>query len=142
MPVISGKGIGRRKPLFEDFSIPAPPSASGDGGLTLRDLVEFVVREEVKAFQQRQVDRRFIRALTAREIDAAAEKGKVDSGGSDVEPQAVDAEAAVGTALQAFEDGLYLIAIDDRQEPNLDAQVFIRPDSRITFIRLTLLAGG
>lgn len=39
MLVIEGKALGRRKPLFEGFSVP-PPGDLGDGGpLKLRDLV-------------------------------------------------------------------------------------------------------
>jgi hypothetical protein len=105
-------------------------------------VIEHVVREEVAAFQGRQQDRRMLRALTARQIEEAAEQGKIDSGGSEIEPQEVNADAAVGTAIQAFEDGLYFVVVDEQQIQEIDAQVFLRPESRITFIRLTLLAGG
>ena len=40
------------------------------------------------------------------------------------------------------EDGLYLVIIDEDEQKSLDAQVFLQEDSRLTFIRLTLLAGG
>jgi hypothetical protein len=142
MLTISGKSIGKRKPLFADFSVPPPPGLRGDGGATLRQVIEHVVREEVAAFTKRQQDRVIYRTLTARQIEEAAQRGKIDSGGSEVPPQEVDTDAAVGTALQAFEDGLYLVVVDDQQGKALDQQVYLRPDSRITFIRLTLLAGG
>ncbi len=142
MLTISGKSIGRRKPLFADFSVAPPPDLRGDGGVTLRQLVEHVVREEVAAFRQRQQDRVVFRALTARQIEEAAQRGKIASGGSEVPPQEVDTDAAVGAALTAFEDGLYFVVIDDQQAKQLDQQFFLHPDSRITFIRLTLLAGG
>ena len=45
-------------------------------------------------------------------------------------------------ALQAFEDGLYLVVIDDVEYRDLEKQVFLKDDSRITFIRLTMLTGG
>lgn len=143
--LISGKAIGRRKPLFADWSIPIPPEWSeyeGSGGLTLRDLVTRIVREEVIAFSKRQHDRRLLRALTANEIEAAAEKGKIQMGESEVGLQNVDADQAVGTALQSFEDGIYLVVIDEVEQKHLDSQVFLTADSQITFIRLTLLTGG
>ena len=143
--LISGKALGRKKPLFSDWSIPIPPEwndGGGDGGLTLRDLIDRIVRDEVKAFRKRQHDRQFLRALTAAEIDAAAEKGKIQMGESEVGIQAVDEDQAVGTALQAFEDGMYLVVIDDVEQTHLDQQVYLTEDSRITFIRLTLLSGG
>ena len=77
-------------------------------------------------------------------VDAIAgkEAGKVEAGGSDVEPQEVDEDEAVENAIQAFEDGIYLVSIDDQECRELDSQVFLQDDSRLTFIRLTLLAGG
>lgn len=140
---VSGKAIGRRKPLFEDWSIPILPEwDDGDGGITLRDLIERIVLEEVSAFRKRQIDRQFIRALTAAEIQDAADKGKVEMGGSEAELQQVDEEQAVATALLAFDDGMYLVIIDEVEYRDLDQQVFLQPDSRITFIRLTLLSGA
>ena len=141
MLTISGKALGRKKPLFADWSIPLPPDLGDGGTLTLRELIERVVRAEVEAFKQRQQERRLVHALTARDIEAGAAKGKVDMGGRDV-GQRVDAEEAVGTALQAFEDGLYLVVVDGVEQRSLDSQVFLNPDSRVAFVRLTMLAGG
>lgn len=142
MLTISGKSLGVKKSLFADFSLPLPPGLQGDDGVTLRRLVEHLVREEVAAFQKRQREGRMLRVLTTRDIVEGAEKGKIFSGGSEIEPQAIDPDAAVATALQAFEDGLYLVVLDGQQQRELDGQVFLQPDSQITFLRLTLLAGG
>lgn len=139
---ISGKAIGRRKPLFADWSVPIPPDFDGDGGTTLRDLIERVVRLEVSAFRDRQYERQFLRALTAMEIDTAAEKGKIEMGGSEVGIQEVDEDRSIAAAWQAFEDGLYLVVIDEVEQKSLDQQVYLQTDSRITFIRLTMLSGG
>src|SRR5438067_6409848 len=108
MLTISGKALGCKQPLFADFSIPLPPELSDGGALTLRELIERVVRAEVDAFRQRWQAQRLVRALTAREIEAGVDKGKVDMGGRDARQQ-VDVDEAVGTALEAFEDGLYLV---------------------------------
>lgn len=142
MLTVSGKALGRKRPLFSDFSVSPPPGLEGDDGVTLRNLIDHVVRAEVEAFRQRQRDRIELRVLTAREIDEGLEKGKIEAGGSEVGLQEVDVEAAVGTALQAFEDGMYLVVVNEHQQTALDRQVFLRPDSRVTFVRLTLLAGG
>jgi hypothetical protein len=141
MLTVTGKALGRKKPLFADWSIPLPPELRGDG-TTLRDIITHLVRREVRAFKDRQEERRVFRALTAREIAAGVEKGKVEMGGSEVPVQAVDEDAAVATALQAFEDGLYLAVIDEQEQKSLDSQVYLQTDSRVTFVRLTLLAGG
>jgi hypothetical protein len=122
--------------------MPFPPEWSDAGGITLRDLIDRVVRAEVQAFRQRQAERRIFHALTARQIAAAAEKGKIDSGGSEVPEQAVDEDEAVAVACQAFEDGIYLVVIDGEDHRQLDREIDVEPDSRVTFVRLTLLAGG
>jgi hypothetical protein len=138
---ISGKALGRKKPLFADWSIPLPPELGGEG-TTLRDVISRVVREEVAGFQKRQAERGVLRALTTREIAAGVEKGKVEMGGRETPAQPVDVESAIGTALQAFEDGMYLVVLDGEECRELDRQVYVKPDSQITFVRLTLLAGG
>jgi len=142
MITVSGKALGRKKPLFADFSVPLPPDWSDGEAVTLRNVIDRIVRNEVVAFRQRQQDRQLLKVLTAEQIDAASETGKVLSGESEVKPQEVDEEVAVGVALQAFEDGIYLVAIDGTERRRLDEQVYLRPDSRLTFIRLVLLAGG
>ncbi len=147
MLTITGKAIGRRRPLFEDFSVP-PPNDRGDGGpLTLRELIAHVVRGEVAAFEERQEARRLDRVLSPQQIDEAAARGKVDAAGRDPKlgpaPKVdVDVESAVAVALEAFIDGLYLVAIDGLEYRDLDAIVRLEPDSRLTFIRLTFLAGA
>jgi hypothetical protein len=142
MITISGKALGKKKPLFADWSIPFPDDLTGAGGrLTLRDLIGRVVRAEVDAFRQRQEERRLVRALTATDIAKGVAKGKVDLGGRDLR-QEVDPDEAVATALQAFEDGLYLVVVDGEEGRSLDKELHLQPDSRVAFVRLALLAGG
>lgn len=145
MLTIQGKSLGRRKPLFEDFSIP-PPGETGDGGpLTLRELIAHVVSNEVAAFERRQQARRLDRVLSAAEIERGAERGRISPEGRDPKLPAaakVDLDAAVATALEGFSDGLYLVIIDDLEYRDLNAIVHIEADSRITFLRLTFLAGA
>jgi hypothetical protein len=141
MLTISGKALGRKKPLFADWSIPFPPDLGDGGSITLRDLIGRVVRAEVEAFKKRQQERLLFRALTEKQIQEGATKGKIESGGSDLN-QKVDADEAVATALEAFEDGLYLVVVDEQEQRSLDAQVFLQPDSKVAFVRLVMLAGG
>ena len=142
MLTVSGKTLGKKKPLFADWSVPFPPDLSSEGDrLTLRGLITRIVHAEVEAFQQRQEERRLVRALTASDIEKGVVKGKIDMGGRDLK-QKVEPDDAVGTALQAFEDGLYLVILDDEEQRRLDEEVQLQPDSRITFVRLAMLAGG
>lgn len=139
---ISGKAVGSRRPLFADYSIPIPPECSHEGGLTLRQLISRVVRNEVEAFRERQIERQVFRVLTARQIEEGVEKGKIEMGGSEVPIQIVNDDEAIAVACQAFEDGLFLVVIDGNDYREIDREVFLQPDSRVAFVRLTLLAGG
>ena len=142
MLTISGKTLGTRKLLFADWSLPCPPESQGDGGLTLRELLARVVRSETQAFRERQEQRQLLRALTSRQIALGVEQGKIESGGSEVPWQSVDDEQAVAIACQAFEDGIFLVVIDGKDQRELDREIHLQADSRVTFVRLTLLAGG
>ena len=141
MLTVSAKAVGRKKPLFEDFSVPPPSAVANGQPVTLRDLIGHVVRAEVAAFKQRQAERRLLKALTAKQINDALAAGKVQSGDSDLN-QDVDPEQAVATALEAFADGLFLVVIDETEVKELDSVVTLTPSSRLTFIRFTMLAGG
>src|SRR4051794_37669121 len=138
---ITGRALGKKKPLFADWSIRLPPDLGDGGTRTLHDLIAHVVRMDVAAFKQRQHERRLLRALTASDIEHGVVRGKISSGGSALD-QKVDPEEAVRTALEAFADGLYLVVVDGVEQRDLDGQVFLRPDSEIAFVRLAMLAGG
>ena len=140
--IVIGRSLGQKKKLFADWSIPVPPEFTEGAPVTLRQLIEKIVRVEVAGFQQRQQDRQFIRVLTSRQIDEGTAAGKIESGSTEVPVQEVDPDSAVATALQAFEDGLYLVAIDGTEQRSLDQQVYVNEESQVAFIRLTLLAGG
>lgn len=139
---VSGKSLGSRRPLFADFSVPLPPDDFGGGeGLTLRELITLIVAAEVRAYEQRREERRLDRVFTAARIEGDLQRGRVSPEGR-ASPPAPPEEEAVAAALLAFEDGLYIVAIDGEEKRELDAQVFLRADSRVTFIRLVFLAGA
>ena len=139
---ISARVMGKRQPLVPDWQVPWPPEEHDSGEpVTLRQLIARIVRQEVAAFQGRQADRRMVRLLTERQIADGLARGRVEAGGRDLS-QRVDPDEAVGTALQAFEDGLYLVMLDGEEQRELDRQIFLQAESRVIFIRLVMLAGG
>lgn len=138
---VSVQALGRKKPLCDAFAVAPPPGVSAGTPTTLRDLLGHVVRGEVAAFADRQADRRLFKALTATQIDAGLAAGKVSAGGSELD-QKVDADAAVATAVEAFADGLFLVFVDDTEVKTLDAALPLTAGSKLTFLRLTMLAGG
>jgi len=138
MLTIEAKAIGQRKPLLSDWSVPAP-----EGATTLRQLLDRIVRAEVDAFHNRQDDRRLFRVLTAKQVADGAAKGKIVTGlHEEATPTQVNPDEAVVIAVQAFEDGMFLVVIDEVEQKELDRELLLKPDSRVTFIRLSMLAGG
>ena len=98
--LIETRLLGRKRRPLDGWTVPTPPGTweRGEGeGLTLRELISRVVREEVRAFERRAQARRLLRVLSESEITEAAARGKVDSGGRTLD-QPVEAEAAVGAA--------------------------------------------
>ena len=139
--VVSTRAVGKRKALLDDFSVPPPDAFSGGDELRLRHVIEHVVRHEVSEFERRQQRRRFDRVLSVTKIADDSARGKVDPAAKSYSQQ-VDVESAVANALQGFEDGLYLVIIDDVERRSLDEVVHMTSDSRLVFLRLAFLAGA
>ncbi|HEX5436115.1 MAG TPA: hypothetical protein VFW98_03075 [Gemmatimonadaceae bacterium] len=140
---IETRTLGRKARPLDGWAIPDPPiDRDGEGNrLTLRALITRVVRAEVAAFEHRERARRFVRVLSDAEIIDGSTRGRVDPGGRPATGP-VDVEQAVGAALRGFEDGLYLIILDGVEQRELEREVFITPDSKLVFLRLTFLAGA
>ncbi len=139
---ISARAMGKRKPLVPDWQVPWPPEEHDRSEpLTLRQLITRIVFQEVEAFKERQEAKQFVRILTEQQIEAGLIKGRVDAGGRNLHQNVVP-EDAVATALQAFEDGLYLVILDGEEQRELDHQIYLQPDSHLVFVRLVMLAGG
>jgi hypothetical protein len=112
--------MGRRKPIVPDWQLPWTPDQHGSGEpITLRKIITRVVLKEVEAFKDRQQERRLVRILTERQIEDGLNKGRVDSGGRELH-QMVNPDKAVAMALQAFEDGIYLVIFDGEEQRDLD----------------------
>jgi len=141
MLTLEARVTGHRRGPLPDWQLPLHELMPGDSPLTLREFIAAIVRTEVAAFVDRQAAAQFTRFLSAEQIVEQAERGRVGFGGR-AGRQTVDAEAAVGVALESFEDGRYFVLIDGRQYHSLDEQVCALPDSRVTFLRLVALAGG
>jgi hypothetical protein len=118
---------------FEPFD-----DADGTDPFRVRHLIAKLVTESVKDFHLREKDRAFS-LLTPEKIEKGLETGKI--GSPREEQQEVDLDSAIEQALQAFEDRLYLLFVDQNEKRDLDDLVIMQPDTDITIIRLTALAG-
>jgi hypothetical protein len=134
---IEGKQFGRGRQLFPTWEMPLPGNP-----LTLRDFLSLIVYREVAAFKERQEQRQVLTALTTVQIAEGVAKGKVDMGGRPEALTGIEERAAVQNAIQAFEDGLYYVFLNDTQQEKLDEIIPLQEGSRVMFLRLTALAGG
>src|SRR5262245_24578314 len=143
MVLVEARVLGKPRSLVPEWSVPIPPQPAerGHSGLTLRQLIAHIVRAEVEAFDRRQEARTFVRALSTREVATGAARGKIDPGGHAPGVRA-DPDHAVAAALQAFEDGLYLVLVVGSEQRELDREIHCGEQSRVMFLRLTMLAGG
>jgi hypothetical protein len=140
--MVEGKVVGQKRSLFTGWHIELPPPNENQGDrLRLRDLITSIVMKEIEAFKLRQEERKLARVMSQQEIEQSAFSGKIDPGERDLQQQ-VNSDEAVAIALQAFEDGLYFVFVDDAQQTNLDSEVFLKINSKVVFLRLTALAGG
>lgn len=139
---VEAKVVGKRRPAATPWHIPLaelfPNTSAVETPLQLRTLIEYVVRAEVRAFQQRQEGRRLLHVLSPRQIDDAASQGKITLGGVEQTQikENVDEDAAVRIALQGFADGLYLVFLDAQPQRDLDAPIQLQPTSTLLFVRL------
>ncbi len=139
MPIVEGKAPGSKSPLFEPFVFEPEPPGDGNEPYRVRHLIAKLVRETVRDFNLRERERARM-VLTETMLADALAKGRV--GSAREEAQHADSDLATGQALQAFEDGLYLLFVDDEEKRSLEEIVCLQPDTRITVIRLVALAGA
>jgi hypothetical protein len=73
--------------------------------------------------------------------DAPGARSLVERGAADAENPA-SRERAVALALDGFRRNAFFVVVDDRQVTELDAEILLRPDTAITFVRLLALKSG
>lgn len=137
MLTIEARQVTRRAAL-----VPAWTAAiEYNGEFLLGDLISQIVTLEVDAFKQRQGAAQLLHVLTQAEIEANLEQGKFTHGETELK-QNVNKNAAIKAALQAFEDGLYYVFINDTQICALNETVPSVANLNVLFLRLVALAGG
>ena len=129
------KAAGKRRPVLEKWPYTLP-----DGIDTLRALICAVVGVEVARYNQKEPETGVIDFLTQREIEDAAQTGKVGFGAR-YSAKNADADKAQAAALLGFEDGLFRVFLNDAELTGLDTPVQLCADDILTFIRFAFLSG-
>ena len=136
---ISVKMLGKKRPVLENVSIQLPDELSRQ--TTLSQLIEVLVRQQVTAFNEKRESDNVLPYLDNSQIQAMKNRGKVDFG-TVYNTQKADVEKAVQDALQAFEDGLYFVFIDNEKIESVEAVIELKPNTQMLFLRLVALTGG
>lgn len=138
---VETKAIGTRADLVPRFEVPLPPGVNEHGTLRLRDLIALTVRAERLADERRRASQTIERVLTQRDLDHGLRAGAIRTG-SRTTPAGPPTDQAIAAALEAFTDGLFLVALDGKQITDLDTPIAPRAGSTVTYLRLVALAGG
>jgi hypothetical protein len=102
-------------------------------------LIEYLVRENVRAYNAKAVDAPFFHYLSQQEMEDGEYMGKIAFGDRKNEKNQ-DEKEAVQNALQCFADGLYRILVNE-DEALPGAPLDLQDGDTVTFIRLVMLAG-
>lgn len=112
-----------------------------EGTLSLDQLFERLVARELAAANARRAESALLQILTP----AALALG-VSSGRYGREPRAAgqlpSVETALHRALEAFDDGLFLVFIDGTQVLDRATVHSFRPDTELRLVRLVALTGA
>lgn len=127
------KRLGKKKIHLLEYELEKKPES-------LRELIEQCVKNEVKRYNEKRKDIKLLSFLSPIEIEEQSETGKIGFG--DIEnTELAKIDEAVSNAILAFEDGLFVVFIDDNEIKNLDKVLSMNQNATITFIRLTFLTG-
>ncbi|URZ16616.1 hypothetical protein [Clostridium felsineum] len=107
---------------------------------TLRDLIEQVITQNVKDFNDNLKKEKLVEYLTDKEIQEKAELGKI-AFGSMYNDTKQNLSKALQNAFVSFEDGIYKVFINDNETEKLDTPIGLRDGDILTFIKFTMLSG-
>lgn len=136
---ISIKRLGKRQPIIEkqafvltDTFLKTP---------TLQNFIQLVVEKEISTFNEKITTKSILPYLDETTLSKMTKDGKVDFEEVNNTEPAMIAEV-VQTALQAFEDGRFMVLIDGGNCRKLNQKLQFREQSEVVFLRLVALAGG
>ncbi len=107
---------------------------------TLEDLITQLVTHNVNSFNKEIETNKILSFLSPNEIQNQSITGKIGFGEIENKTKA-NIKSSIENALQAFEDGIFVVFIDDDEVKTLKEPLAIKESSSITFIRMTFLTG-
>ncbi|PRB05932.1 MULTISPECIES: hypothetical protein [unclassified Microbacterium] len=110
------------------------------GEHSLRSLLRFLVEHEVGLYVAHRERSATLQILTPADLVKGVETGRYGH-----EPRALPAspviDGAYARAVEAFDDELYFVFLDDVRIHALDDIIVVEPHSRLRLVRLVALTG-
>ncbi|MCI4670344.1 MAG: hypothetical protein MRZ79_19560 [Bacteroidia bacterium] len=101
----------------------------------LREIIDMRVREEVKRYNE-SLPKYFHGLVKPTDAEATLNGYSIDG------KRKIDAEKQVYVALNAFKRNAFFVLVDNKQVTDLDEEIDLLSERRISFVRLTPLVGG
>lgn len=126
---IAVKSAAKRRNIeYRDYELPAVKN--------LQELIGALVDCEINRYEQDE-----LKVLSQTDIDTMLEQGKVTFGFKYREDVVIDRNEAKRTAIEAFNDGLFVVFINDKQIEDINEALSLKNNDVIVLVRLTMLAG-
>jgi hypothetical protein len=103
--------------------------------LTIRELIRSRVYQEVQDYNVRRPEH-------FQGLVHPSDSEQLLNGCKDRKPRAIDWHRQFDVAVKAFEAQHVIILIDDHQAKDLDEEIVIQPETKVTFLKLVPLMGG
>jgi hypothetical protein len=103
--------------------------------ITVRELIRSRVYQEVQDYNLKKPER-FLGLVQPTDSEQMLNGYKVQK------PRQIDWHRQFDAALEAFLSNRVLILIDDHQATDLDEEIVIEADTKVTFLKLMPLIGG
>jgi len=103
---------------------------------SVASLISFFVNREISRYESNE-----FKILSQEDINQMVDSGKISFGFKYREHNKIDRDEAVDIALQAFDDELFVMFVNDEQIESQDDKLSIRDGDEISFVRLTMLSG-
>jgi hypothetical protein len=108
--------------------------ASESSATTLREIIRLRVQQEVERFNHSDA-RAFQGLIQPEETERLLNGAKPTH-------RLLDSEKQYASAITAFQGNGFLVLVDEHQVTELDEEVHIKPETKVTFLKLVPLIGG
>ena len=132
---VNVKSISNKKNKIKTIKIPYNDDVSD-----VRALIMETVKYCVESYNQRAENVDVLSVFSKEQIDDKAMSGKIAFGVNYGENKA-DLQKAEDDAIEAFNDGVAVLLIDDERAEELDQKIDLKNIGSLTFIKLIMLAG-